>query len=97
MVREVIMLGNKKEGSELKESAIDISKHVLVPKHEVLSPTEAKKVLESYHARAEQLPYILNSDPMVRLLGAKPGDIVKIIRKSETAGKSVYYRLVIEG
>jgi len=91
------MLVSKKEGSELKPSAIDISKHVLVPKHEILSPEEAKKVLERYHAKPEQLPYILSSDPMVRVLGAKPGDIIKIIRESKTAGEIVYYRLVVEG
>jgi DNA-directed RNA polymerase subunit H len=34
---------------------------------------------------------------MVKILGAKPGDVVKIIRNSETAGESVYYRIVIKG
>lgn len=91
------MLVDKKEGSKLEESPIDISKHVLVPKHEILSSDEVEKVLEKYHVKPEQLPYILCSDPMVRVLGAKPGDIVRIIRKSETAGESVYYRLVVEG
>jgi len=44
-----------------------------------------------------QFPKILKSDPVVNILGAKIGDLIKIIRKSETAKESVYYRVVIEG
>jgi DNA-directed RNA polymerase subunit H (RpoH/RPB5) len=30
-------------------------------------------------------------------LKAKPGDLIKIIRKSDAAKESIYYRVVIEG
>jgi len=74
-----------------------VTDHIYVPKHEVLSEEEAKKVLQKYNVKPEQLPYILSTDPVVIELKAKPGDIIKITRKSETAGESVYYRLVVEG
>ncbi|MEM0097041.1 MAG: DNA-directed RNA polymerase subunit H [Conexivisphaerales archaeon] len=77
-------------------SKVDILKHTYVPQHVVLSPEEAKTVLEIYHAKQDQLPKIRVSDPVVRAIGAKPGDILKIIRSSETAGASEYYRLVVE-
>ncbi|RLG58193.1 MAG: DNA-directed RNA polymerase subunit H [Candidatus Hydrothermarchaeota archaeon] len=74
---------------------MDISKHVLVPKHEVLTEEEAEKVLKKYNITKSQLPKILISDPMVKKIGAKVGDIIKITRKSPTAGESIFYRVVV--
>ncbi len=75
-------------------SARDIAEHVLVPKHEVLPPEEAEKLLKRLGVTADKLPYIHPSDPMVKRLNAKVGDIIKITRRSETAGEAVYYRVV---
>ena len=74
--------------------AFDISEHSFVPKHELLSEQEAEELLRRLDVSRQQLPYILASDPMVKKLGAKFGDIIKITRESETAGKAVYYRVV---
>jgi DNA-directed RNA polymerase subunit H (RpoH/RPB5) len=41
------------------------------------------------------MPYIQVHDPVARWIGAKPGDIVEIIRKSETAGGTPYYRFCV--
>jgi DNA-directed RNA polymerase subunit H len=71
--------------------------HELVPKHEVLSPSEAVEVLRRLGATPEKLPWIRASDPAARAVGAKPGDIIKITRKSPTAGTSIAYRFVIAG
>jgi DNA-directed RNA polymerase subunit H len=69
--------------------------HMLVPKHELLSKEEAEEVLKVLNVRKEQLPKIRADDPIAKEIGAKPGDIVRIVRDSPTAGKSVVYRLVI--
>ncbi|MFQ6072678.1 MAG: DNA-directed RNA polymerase subunit H [Methanosarcinales archaeon] len=69
--------------------------HEMVPYHVVLSEEEAISVLKKYNIEKEDLPKIRASDPVVLEIGAKIGDIVKIIRKSETAGEAEYYRLVI--
>lgn len=73
-----------------------ISDHILVPKHEILSAEEAQMVLDTYHVKPHQLPYILSTDPAIRELGAKTGDIMKITRKSDVSGVVNYYRYVIE-
>jgi DNA-directed RNA polymerase subunit H len=50
-----------------------------------------------YNSKPSQLPYIMSSDKGIQGLGAQPSDIIKITRKSSTAGESVYYRYVVEG
>ena len=59
----------------------DILKHKLVPHHEILSQEEVEKLLKTYNIKKEQLPRMLLSDPVAKAIGAKEGDIVKIIRK----------------
>ncbi len=75
----------------------NISKHNIVPKHEILTSDQKKEVLEKYGITLKQLPRITDKDPMVKLLEAKIEDVLKITRKSETAGESIYYRVVVKG
>jgi DNA-directed RNA polymerase subunit H len=53
--------------------------------------------MRKYNAKPSQLPYIMISDKAIEDLDARPGDVIKITRKSPTAGESVYYRYVVEG
>jgi len=87
-------VSSKTESKEVVEER-NIEEHVLVPKHEVLSPEEAEALLRKLGVSREKLPRILPTDPMVRRLGARLGDIIKITRRSETAGEAVYYRVVM--
>ena len=73
-----------------------IQDHQLVPLHVLLSPDEILEVMKIYGVEPAQLPKIHVSDPVAKEIGAKVGDIVKIIRDSPTAKKAVSYRLVID-
>lgn len=89
----------KKSGIELIPKhfpSFNIFDHKFVPKHEILPVEEKEKILEKYRIKPYQLPLITTSDPAAIAIGAKPGDIVKIIRDSLTAGKYVAYRYVVE-
>jgi len=74
---------------------VDILLHRFVPSHEILHKNEAKELLEQLGVGKEKLPKILASDPVVKKVGAKQGDILKIMRKSPTAGQTIYYRVVV--
>ena len=73
----------------------DPREHNLVPQHLKLSEKEKKELLEKYNITLQELPKILKDDPAIASLNVKPGDIVKIVRKSPTAGQAVFYRGVI--
>lgn len=76
---------------------IDISNHIFVPKHIKLTEKEAEELLKKFNISRDQLPKIPKKDPAITSLEPERGDIIKILRESPTAGKSIYYRVVIGG
>ncbi|MBD3361865.1 DNA-directed RNA polymerase subunit H [Candidatus Woesearchaeota archaeon] len=74
---------------------IDITKHVLVPKHTLVSEAEKKRITDNLKLSGSELPRILKTDPALAGLKAKDGDIIKITRISRTAGETIFYRRVI--
>ncbi len=85
----------KAEAAEKTEPVAAIG-HVLVPRHEILSESGAKELIEGLKLKPEQLPKISVSDPAIQHLSPKIGDIIRISRNSATAGTATYFRLVIE-
>jgi DNA-directed RNA polymerase subunit H len=83
----------KKSEEELPFKTTD---HFLVPKHDLLTPEESKAILVKFNATADQFPFISSTDATAKSIGAKAGDFIRITRKSETAGETVYYRYVVE-
>jgi DNA-directed RNA polymerase subunit H len=73
----------------------NISKSNLIAKHEIMDPTEVEQLKINYQIKnLIELPRIKLSDPMVKYLGAQPGQVIKIKRISETTGYTDYFRLV---
>jgi len=79
-----------------KKNPILVPDHAYVPKHEIMTKKEAEEVLEKFNCKPTELPLIFVNDPAIIGLGVKPGDMIKITRKSSTAGESLYYRYVVE-
>eukprot|EP01087_Luapelamoeba_hula_P013116 TRINITY_DN3731_c0_g1_i1.p1 TRINITY_DN3731_c0_g1~~TRINITY_DN3731_c0_g1_i1.p1 ORF type:complete len:141 (+),score=14.14 TRINITY_DN3731_c0_g1_i1:257-679(+) len=77
------------------ELLVNITRHQLVPRHFVLSESEKAELLRKYKLEDSQLPRVLVSDPVSRYYGLSKGQVVKIVRPSETAGRYVTYRLVV--
>ncbi len=76
-------------------ASFSLLSHELVPKHEIMKPEEVRELLQKYGITKDRLPRIFASDPAAKIIGAKPGDVLKITRKSDTAGISIYYRVVV--
>ena len=78
-----------------KKRNIDVLLHELVPKHILLSKEETEELLDTYKIDLIDLPQMFEKDPVALAIGAKEGDVVKIIRDSQTTVKKVnYYRYV---
>jgi DNA-directed RNA polymerase subunit H len=91
--------GAKKKKVELLLKSFpvfDIFEHALVPRHEILSVKERQQLLDMYKVKPYQMPQIGSTDPAVKAIGAKPGDVLRVIRKSSTAGEHIAYRYVVE-
>lgn len=71
--------------------------HVLIPKHKKISDKEKKELLDNYKITINELPVILKSDIALIGMELQAGDVVKIERDSPTAGKTIFYRGVIDG
>ncbi len=89
LLKEVLCLASKR-------NPILVPDHVYVPKHEIMTKKEAEEVLKKFNCKPTELPLIFVNDPAIVGLGVKPGDMIKITRKSATAGESTYYRYVVE-
>lgn len=74
---------------------VNITHHELVPKHIRLSDGEKSQLLQRYKLKESQLPRIQREDPVARYLGLKRGQVVKIIRRSETSGRYASYRICL--
>jgi DNA-directed RNA polymerase subunit H len=72
-------------------------RHVLVPKHVIIPSEEHAELKERFHLtsmlKLPMIPYHI--DPIVRILGGIPGDVIKITRPSPTSGTYDIYRVVV--
>jgi DNA-directed RNA polymerase I, II, and III subunit RPABC1 len=77
-----------------KNMIFNVTHHVFVPKHVLLTTDEENEVLTKYNTVKSKLPKLSKSDPIAKYYGLKTDQVCKIIRKSPEVGESIYYRLV---
>jgi DNA-directed RNA polymerase subunit H (RpoH/RPB5) len=70
-------------------------KHYLVPPHEIVPKEQHEALMKGlYITQKSQFPLIrYHEDPITRVIGSVPGDIIKITRPSPTSGEYVIYRV----
>ncbi|XP_062197707.1 DNA-directed RNA polymerase V subunit 5A-like [Phragmites australis] len=79
---------------QITELLVNITKHVLKPKHEVLTAEEKTKLLKEYNVVDSQLPRMLETDAVARYYGLGKGTVVKVTYDSELTGNHVTYRCI---
>jgi DNA-directed RNA polymerase I, II, and III subunit RPABC1 len=77
-----------------KNMVFNVTHHVFVPKHVLLTKDEEDDLLTKYNTVKSKLPKLSKSDPIAKYYGLKTDQVCKIIRKSPEVGESIYYRLV---
>jgi len=88
----------------LQQLQTDITKHRYAAPHAIFNEAFRSKNQElakryddlKIEKPDEQLPSIDSQDPMVKWIGAIPGDIVYVKRHSDVAGHTDYWRYVVE-
>ena len=73
----------------------NVSHHDFVPKHRVLSSTEAQELLKKFNCSGKNLPTIKRDDPQAKYVGLRLKQICEITRENVTSGTTIHYRLCV--
>ena len=72
------------ETFSMSELQYNPARHVSVPRHYICSAAKKAEVLEQYAVTPNQVPKVLSTDPIIRYYGAAKGQLIKIVRVSES-------------
>jgi len=80
---------------DYEEFYFNVTDHILVPKHIVLTPEEQQQILIDYNLTLIQVPKLFKTDRIARHYNMKIGSICKIEEYSPVTGKNTTYRHII--
>ncbi|XP_028766764.1 DNA-directed RNA polymerase V subunit 5A [Neltuma alba] len=84
----------KVEVFQITDLLVNITKHVLKPKHEVLTNQQKQELLKKYNIEEKQLPRMLQKDAIARYYGLERGQVVKVTYSGDISQMHVTYRCV---
>ncbi|XP_020099833.1 DNA-directed RNA polymerase V subunit 5A-like isoform X3 [Ananas comosus] len=95
--REAIkdIFSSKVEIFQITDLLVNITKHFLIPKHEVLTQEEKNELLKKYSVEDKQLPRMLETDAIARYYGLEKGTVMKVTYDGELTGSHVTYRCIM--
>ncbi|KAA8519140.1 hypothetical protein F0562_013386 [Nyssa sinensis] len=85
----------KVETFQITDLLANITKHVLAPKHEILTSEEKQMLLQKYHVEDKELPRMLVNDTIARYYGLQKGQVVKVTYGGPLTDSLVTYRCVM--
>lgn len=74
---------------------VNITKHFLEPKYEVLCGGEKEKLLKKHEIEGKQLPMMRGDDAIARYYGVEKGQVVKVTYADGIPTSMVTYRCVV--
>jgi len=77
-----------------KDLCVNITKHAIVPKHELLDTTEVQKINYQISDNGSEWPKLYTTDAISQYYNFKPGNLIRITRTIGTQEPVYYYRLV---
>jgi DNA-directed RNA polymerase I, II, and III subunit RPABC1 len=96
LIKEQMKRGMIIQFFQIDELLVNFSRHVLIPKMRVLTPTEKKELLDRYQIEIDsQLPKMLQEDPIARYYGLEHQQVVMIQRNLQgDFGSAITYRII---
>ncbi|XP_021750411.1 DNA-directed RNA polymerase V subunit 5C-like [Chenopodium quinoa] len=85
----------KTEIFQISDLLVNITKHVLTPKHEKLTTQEKTCLLQKYQVKEHQLPRIQENDAIARYHGHEKGQVMKVGYTAGLPSSLVTYRCVL--
>lgn len=79
---------------QITDLLVNITKHELKPKHQVLTDAEKEIILKKFSIEEKQLPRMLQKDAIARYYGLEKGQVVKVTYIGELTQLHVTYRCV---
>ncbi|KAL6555348.1 DNA-directed RNA polymerase V subunit 5A [Orobanche gracilis] len=84
----------KVEIFQITDLLVNVTKHELKPKHQVLTDQEKQDLLKKYSIDEKQLPRMSEKDAIARYYGLEKGQVVKVTYSGELTQLHVTYRCV---
>ncbi|XP_021827894.1 DNA-directed RNA polymerase V subunit 5A [Prunus avium] len=84
----------KTEIFQITDLLVNITKHVLKPKHHVLTEQEKQKLLKKYNIEENQLPRLSRKDAIAQYYGLEKGQVVKVTYTGDITESHVTYRCI---
>ncbi|KAG8372072.1 hypothetical protein BUALT_Bualt12G0028500 [Buddleja alternifolia] len=93
-LKAVDLFSFKVEIFQITDLLVNITRHELKPKHQVLTDAEKENLLKKYSIDEKQLPRMSQKDAIARYYGLEKGQVVKVTYSGELTQLHVTYRCV---
>lgn len=79
----------------LENFLFNVSRHIFVPKHRVITRTEMQDVLAKFNCSIKNIPTIKRDDPQAKYIGLRPKQVCEIKVVNMSSGTTIRYRMCV--